>query len=48
MQDEYNYDRNKTLVEKFQRGKYFSKRDVQGKDNDPWSIISPVGKYKNI
>ena len=42
----YN-DRNKTLVEKFRRGKLFSKRDVEGKDNDPWSIISPVGKYKN-
>ena len=45
---EHDYGRNKTLEEKFPRGNYFSKRDVQGKDNDPWSIISPVGKYKNI
>ena len=45
---EHDYSGNKTLEKKFRRGNYFSKRDVEGKDNDPWSIISPVGKYKNI
>ena len=45
---EHDYNGNKTLEQRFRRGNYFSKRDVEGKDNDPWSIISPVGKYKHI
>ena len=42
----YNQD-NFTRKYKMNRGgKHIFKRDIEGKENDPWSIISPVGKYQ--
>ena len=40
-------DKSKIFEEKYamnEGGKMIFKRDVEAKENDPWSLISPIGK----
>ena len=46
-EDAFDGDRNKIFEEKYamnKGGKTMFKRDAEAKENDPWSLISPIGK----
>ena len=43
--NDYTIHNESVIIENHEREKTLFKRDVKGKENDPWSIISPVGKY---
>ena len=45
--DAFAWDKRKIFGEKYamsKGGKTMFKRDVEAKENDPWSLISPIGK----
>ena len=45
--DAFARDKSKIFEEKYamnKGGKTMFKRDVEAKENDPWSLISPIGK----
>ena len=45
--DVFAWDKSKIFEEKYamnKGGKTMFKRDVEAKENDPWSLISPIGK----
>ena len=44
---EYNDDNFPRKYQTNKVGKQIFKRDIEEKENDPWSMISPVGKYQN-